>query len=57
MGTAERREKRHNGSAQWNAYVFVELNGFTAPSFMQQKGVRQGCSLSGMVFNLSLADA
>lgn len=32
--------------------VYVELNGFTAKPFLHTNGIRQGCTLSGVIWNL-----
>lgn len=35
-----------------SSHVYVELNGSIATPFLHRRGVRQGCTLSGMLFNL-----
>ena len=40
-----------------DAYAHVELNGKKATPFVHEVGIRQGCTLSGMIFNLATCPA
>nr|ABV45227.1 polyprotein [Ascogregarina taiwanensis] len=40
-----------------HANVYIELNGKKAAPFQHAVGIRQGCTLSGLIFNLCIAKA